>query len=74
MWLPLVAKKAGKVRLLNCAYYFLEQIGIRLVRKKVKEDTRKANILVSATKLNKHLSEDPGNIGRREDWCQVVDL
>lgn len=45
-----------------------------MIRKKVKEDTRKANILVSATKLNKHLSEDPGNIGRREDWCQVVDL
>lgn len=40
----------------------------------MKEDTRKANILVSATKLKKHLLEDPVNIGRRENWCQVVDL
>lgn len=72
-WLPLVAKKAGKVRCLNCAYNFPEQTEIQLVRTKVRKDTGKANILASATKLKKHLPEDPVNIGRRESWSQVVD-
>lgn len=57
---------AGKVRFLNCARYFPKQTGIQLVRKKVRKDTRKANILVSASKLNKHLLEDSMIIGRRE--------
>lgn len=54
------------MRFFNCAHYFPEQIGIQLVRKKARKDTGKATVLVSASKLNKHLLEDPMNIGRRE--------
>lgn len=59
--LPLVAKKEaweGEIFFQNRAYYFLEQIGIQLVRKKVRKDIGKANSLVSASKLHKHLLED----------------
>lgn len=60
-------KNGWEVRFLNCTCYFPEQIGIELVRKKMRKDTRKANILASVSKLNKHLLGDPMIIGRRED-------